>query len=733
MRILLLMRGAPGCGKSTWIKEHHLENYTLSPDNIRIMCSSLELQPDGNFKISQNSRNENEVWNTLFKILEYRMERGEFTVIDATCSKTKDINQYKELADSYRYRMYIVDFTDISLETCLKQNKMRPDYKQVPEESIKNIYSRFATQQIPSGVKIIKRNEFDKILEKPIDLSNYKKLVFIGDIHGCYDTLMQYEDFKNGLRDDTEYIFCGDFLDRGDQNVEVYNFIYNIKDKQNVCLLEGNHECSIKYYGYEVPAKSKEFETNTRKQLSAAEISTKSARELYRKIRQCSHIMYNGMEILACHGGIPNLNTNLLYIPSYTLTHGAGSYNDYLENTDSWMSQTKENQYLIHGHRNTESFPIDIADRVFNLDGSVEKGGKLRILEITQDKKIKCVYLDSIQKNLAPIIPCYKNKSNLEKLTELRYNKFINEKDLGDGISSFNFTREAFYEGNWNNQTILARGLFLNNNTGDIVARSYEKFFKINEVYKTELGSLKNLFKFPVKAYLKYNGFLGICSYLKDKDELFVASKSTNKGDFAEMFKELLEPYKNKILDLFRNKKLKNCSLIFEVINKDKDPHIIEYKENKLVLLDIINNTYEFSKMEYEDLKNIGNYIGCETKELAYILNDYDEFRNLYMSTQEYEYKYNGEYIEGFVFEDMNGFMVKCKSGYYNEWKKLRGFSIPVLRSGNSRKTGVLSIPMENEFFGFLKELYKKYYNKDTKSYDIKTDIISLRNMFEKK
>ena len=61
MRTLLLMRGAPGSGKSTWIKENNLEQYTLSPDTIRVMCSSLELQADGNFKISQNQQNETEV------------------------------------------------------------------------------------------------------------------------------------------------------------------------------------------------------------------------------------------------------------------------------------------------------------------------------------------------------------------------------------------------------------------------------------------------------------------------------------------------------------------------------------------------------------------------------------------------------------------------------------------------------------------------------------------------
>ena len=32
MRTLLLMRGAPGCGKSTFIKQHGLEPYTLCAD-----------------------------------------------------------------------------------------------------------------------------------------------------------------------------------------------------------------------------------------------------------------------------------------------------------------------------------------------------------------------------------------------------------------------------------------------------------------------------------------------------------------------------------------------------------------------------------------------------------------------------------------------------------------------------------------------------------------------------
>ncbi len=37
MRILLLLRGAPGCGKSTWIQRQGLKKYTLSADDIRLL------------------------------------------------------------------------------------------------------------------------------------------------------------------------------------------------------------------------------------------------------------------------------------------------------------------------------------------------------------------------------------------------------------------------------------------------------------------------------------------------------------------------------------------------------------------------------------------------------------------------------------------------------------------------------------------------------------------------
>lgn len=733
MRTLLILRGAPGSGKSTWIEQNGLLPYTLCPDTLRIMCSSTELKADGGYAITRNQETEQVTWKILFELLEFRMSRGEFTVIDATASKTRDIKQYKDLADQYRYRMFVVDFTDVPLETCLAQNKMRPEYKWVPEESIRSIYARFATQQVPSGVKVIKPTEIQQILEQPIDLSQYKKIVFIGDVHGCYDTLMQY--FKDGIDQETAYIFCGDYIDRGNQNAETVAFLSSIMDKPNVCLLEGNHERWLRDYGNEVPAKSRVFEKQTKPQLEAAKFTPKMARMLYKKMRQMSHFTYNGIEVLACHGGIPHMNTNLIYLPTQAFIKGIGEYSDYLTIAETWMSSTKDNQYLVHGHRNTDSSETRLADRVFNLEGKVEYGGQIRIVELDSDLNWTAIELEDCQPVTKELNTEQRVVETVEDaVTYLRNNKFVNEKQLGDNISSFNFSREAFLKGNWNKQTILARGLFIDTASNNIIARSYEKFFRINELRSTELSSLKERLQFPVKAYIKENGFLAIISYNYKTDDLFIASKSTNKGDYVDYIKDQLASYYDKILGQLKYFYYSNqpLSLVFECIDIENDPHIIKYNNSKVVLLDAIYNTLEFKTIPYKDLVDFAvNKIGCPVKELAYELKNWDEFRNLYIETQDENYKYNGEYIEGFVFEDSTGFMTKCKTEYYNFWKHMRSVADQTLRCGYLIRTGSLQTETANYFYGFCRDLYKNYYDKETKSYHFKTDIISLREKFQ--
>lgn len=719
MRTLLLFRGSPASGKSTFIKEHKLEQYTLSADNIRLMYQSPVLNEKGNYNIS--CKNDKEVWKMLFHILEKRMERGEFIVVDATNSKTSEMTKYKKMAEKYRYRIMLIDMTDLPMEECIKRNLLRqPSYKVVPTEVIETQYSRFKTQKIPSGIKVIKPNEFEEAIQfKSIDLSKYDKIHHIGDIHGCYTVLQEY--LKEGIKDNEFYIFCGDYCDRGIENAKVLKFLFNIMDKKNVLLLTGNHEIHLQKYANNEISKSRIFEKDTKVELDENNIDKKKLRILYRKLGQVAYYTYNEKTVIVSHGGISNIPKNMLYLATEQLIKGVGDYEDVEVANNSFINNTDKNTYQIHGHRNPYELPTQINDRCYCLEGQVEFGGNLRTVTLSKDgfkvQEIKNNVFKVIKNEIKKI-----DSSNNNIINMLRDNKYIKEKSF-DNISSFNFTSEAFRKGIWNDQTIKARGLFINTKTDNIVIRSYNKFFNINENELTKLNNLQKIFSYPINVYKKYNGYLGLIGYDKEKDELIISSKSALNNEYSEWFKEIFNNKlsNEKIKEVKEFIKTNNCTLVFEVIAPKHDTHIIKYNHSDIILLNIVKNNINFTQFDYKDIIDFANKFGLNYKEKVIVLNNWIEFKKWYDEVTSNDYKYNGEYIEGFVIEDSNLFMTKIKTQYYKFWKSMRNVAKEVYKKGYINKTSMLTTPLSNEFYGWLKNQDKEMLNKD---------IIELREKF---
>lgn len=723
MRTLLLLRGSAGCGKSMWIENNNLKKFTLSVDDIRLLYQANILQADGTFKT--NLKKDKEIWNTLYSILESRMKSGDFTVIDATNSKTSDMKKYKELADKYKYRIYIVDFTDIPIEEVKRRNNNRKDKtKIVPECVIDRMYARFNTQNIPSGIVKIKPDELDTIYLKPIDLSNYKKIHCIGDIHGCYSVLNTY--LKDGIKDDECYIFVGDYIDRGIENLEILKFLIDIKDNKNVFLIEGNHERNLYYWSHNEKG-SKKFEEVTKKELE--NLSKKEVRQLYKRFIQCAYFTYYDKVFLVTHGGLSTIPENLTFISTNSMIRGTGNYEDMELVADTFIKTTDDNVYQVFGHRNIKDTYIKVNERVYNLEGKVECGGYLRCIQITKDNiKVfetknevynKDVYNKNYEENDMPL----KCTEKLNLSDKLRMNKYINEKQYGS-ISSFNYTRKAFYNNIWHEQTIKARGLYIDTDKDKVVARAYNKFFNINENEKTQLNKLYHKIKFPVNIYLKENGFLGIVSYNEYTDDLLIATKSSLDGEYVEWFKNILYS-KIKDIDLLKTYiKENNVSFVFECIDIINDPHIIQYDENDIILLDIIDNNIEFKKMPYNEVKAISNDFNIKCKSYVDTIYSWQDFCNFYKEATREDYKYLNKYIEGFVIEDDNGYMLKVKTHYYKFWKFLRGITEKVKKQGYINDTSVLTGVKDNEFYGYIRNLYNM--GKDI------PDIITLRNEFQK-
>ena len=249
MRYLFLLRGAPGSGKSTWVKENELDSYTISTDTLRLMYQSPVTNIDGTRAISQN--HDTQVWKMVFDLMERRMDNGELIIVDATHYKSSLINKYKDLISKYRYRVYVVDFTNVDEEELKRRNKNR-GFRNVPDDVIEKMCVALKDDsEVKKSYKIISPEEATNLINSPLEPyimpSDIEKVVIFGDIHGCYEPLKEYFD-KNPFSDNVNYIFTGDYLDRGIQNKEVLEFLISLKDYKNVIFLEGNHEKWLRVY-----------------------------------------------------------------------------------------------------------------------------------------------------------------------------------------------------------------------------------------------------------------------------------------------------------------------------------------------------------------------------------------------------------------------------------------------------------------------------------------------------
>ncbi len=720
MRKLVILRGAQGCGKSTFIQANNLEVYTLCADKIRLMYSSPEITVNYNETIPQF--NNKKIWNLLYEILEDRMQRGEFTIIDAVHANVKEsLSNYKKLAEKYRYRLYVLDFTDIPKEIVYERNNARESYKQVPESSIDKSYRLFAKESVPSSFQVIKPENFQDIIKTiPRDFNKYENIHVIGDIHGCLSALKKYFT-DNPIKDKDAYIFTGDYFDRGIENYETFNYLLELMKNDNMIFLVGNHEDKLYKYAcgdefkmdYDIKNTIEEFEDN--------KLEKSLLRGFVKKLAQISFIEFNDQKYLISHGGIPYFPSKSLDLYSTnSFIYGIDKYDVNIDSIYNEYMETQENKVIqIHAHRNYYKIKYDEYPLSLNLEGGIEHGGHLRVLNISPTG-ISCTEIknDIYNPNLIEETAVY----NL--INDFKNNKYIIEKALGNNISSFNFSKEAFANHIWDNMTTKARGLFIDTLNNKIIARSYNKFFKINERRETQIEDLINTLNFPVNFYLKYNGFLGI---LSTKDgELFFASKSTNEGPFVTYFKDIFyNIFSENQISAIKNKMLAdNLSFVFEVIDPINDPHIIEYREPNLILLDMIYNTNEYDKVNYDELKYFSKNNSIEVKELIYTANNPEEFKDIYNQITGDDYQLNGNFIEGFVLEDNKSFMLKTKTAYYEKWKRLRGMMEKSIKNNNYKVKNTGDI--EQKFLEFIRE---KYENKEVDIKDI--DIISERKEFE--
>jgi len=148
------------------------------------------------------------------------------------------------------------------------------------------------------------------------------KLILVGDLHGDLQSLaviLQKSDFLDDLS--SIIIFLGDYGDRGQESVEVYNVILYLKSRfsDRVILMRGNHEgpSDMPFYPHDLP-----------EQIIGKFGSVGNS--IYQELRSLFDVMYHGVLLensyLVLHAGVPTSFSSINDIATANKTHPKTRY-----------------------------------------------------------------------------------------------------------------------------------------------------------------------------------------------------------------------------------------------------------------------------------------------------------------------------------------------------------------------------------------------------------------------
>jgi hypothetical protein len=203
-------------------------------------------------------------------------------------------------------------------------------------------------------------------------------------------------------------------------------------------------------------------------------------------------------------------------------------------------------------------------------------------------------------------------------------------------LTIWNYTEKVQYENLWDEVTLMCRGL-VTDETGDIVATPFHKFFNIEE------GKFTPTEKFEV--YEKMDGSLGIVFWYRG--QWVVATRGSFTSDQAIKAREILKKYNTDIM-------FRHLTFCFEIIYPE-NRIVLDYgADEKLVLL----GTFDKNGKEMD--VEIWSQWGFDVVKKYDGIKDFKELKSMVKDDQ-----------EGFVVKFSNGDRIKVKGVEYLRLHKI--------------------------------------------------------------
>jgi protein phosphatase len=268
---LVILIGVSGSGKSSFARKHFKPTEILSSDFCRGLVADDE--------------NDQAATGDAFDVLHYiaakRLKKGLLTLVDATSLRPEDRKQYVQLAREYHCLPVAIIF-NLSERLCQDRNVSRPD-RNFGQHVIRT--QRMALRRGLGGRsgKGLRREGFRHVwvLETEEDVNavsitrtplwndkrhEYGPFDIIGDVHGCFDELINlletlgYSIERDVPRAEGDWsvtppstaegsfrkaVFLGDFVDRGPKTPAVLRLVMRMMAEGKALCVPGNHDIKL--------------------------------------------------------------------------------------------------------------------------------------------------------------------------------------------------------------------------------------------------------------------------------------------------------------------------------------------------------------------------------------------------------------------------------------------------------------------------------------------------------
>jgi T4 RnlA family RNA ligase len=640
-KVLIILIGPPGAGKSTLAKTRFKDYFYVSQDE-------------------QGDR-------AHHKVFEKAVKQQDRIIVDRTNHIYTQRRHYVSQARLNGFRIKYVLLRE-SFHSCLVRISGRTKHPTLDSSDLKravDVLNRYFTfLQKPD------EKEYDEI-EVIGTHSNYclditevckgKRVILIGDTHGCFDELTELlalVKYKPGV---DVLIFTGDFIDRGNQIMEMINFI---RSTPLVFTILGNHEKKYIRFLMGSPVSVKNGLEQTIEQCSSSAdpflTAWLSSLPLMIKWKEDNFVVHAGV-----HPWKPIMAQNkefLIYARAFDPNTGAFS----MSGDQMWYDFPRcGKERIFFGHIPSEK--ADVSPYAVALDGGCVHGGVLRacvdgeeFFEIKAKKEyypaVKPSDFEKDDESLKGFyLPTYKECQKIVQAKGEIFSERVVDLD-GYKVSIFNY-----------------RLADMNDFLRPVPAEPRIKAFELRGItfVHTEDGPVRNLMMHKFFCLNQSDGYMlhqisgHVISRIQDKLDgsmiRFIKLPNGNifaktKGEFGNEQSKAAQSFyeSDQKLNAFIRETLDNgLAAIFEFCARSNQI-VIYYEQPQLVLLQLRDE----STGEYLDIYNneIVAKHGVATAKSEPKISSLEDYSDAALKTED---------VEGWVVTLATGQMVKIKTAWY--------------------------------------------------------------------